>query len=136
VPARDNTAELAYAAYIAKRGETIGTSLGEIGTLLQAPRLADDNWIFRFAAHTVAVELSADEIAAYSPVPESAKAVHNVLVDATAKCKAAMEPLRRGIDRRSVPLIEQAGVLMNQCRTRTQEATPMLEAWVRQVSQD
>lgn len=136
VPARDNSDELAYGAYVAKRGETIGASLGEIGALLENPRLGDDNWIFRFAAHTVAVELSADEIAAYSPVPDSAAALHAALVDATGKCKAAMEPLRQGIDRRSVPLIEQSGVLMNQCQTQITETMPMMEAWVRQVNQD
>jgi hypothetical protein len=78
-----------YFAAITEKGETLNQALQELGELLQAPQLKDQDWQRKVAALVAAIQHIHQELREME-VPIEMIGVHSALLDATFECDEAM----------------------------------------------
>jgi hypothetical protein len=102
-----------YFSAITEKGETLNQALQDLGGLLEAPQLKDQDWQRKVAALVATIQLTHQELREME-VPIEMIGVHSALLDATFECDEAMFFLN-DVDNINSSDVRVASRLMGSC---------------------
>jgi hypothetical protein len=102
-----------YFAAIKEKGEALNQAWQDLGELLEAPQLKDQDWQRKVAAPAAAIQLIHQELTEME-VPVEMIGVHSALLDATFECDEAMFFLN-DVDNINSSDVRVASRLMGSC---------------------
>jgi hypothetical protein len=111
-----------YRLKVAEKTTTMGQALQVLGSLLQNPRIGEEDWTAAAAASVVVIRSSYEEIARIKP-PSEMLNIHSFVLDATRDCYRSMDFLVDGIDKRNIENINRAKELLLSCDEKLKRAT-------------
>ncbi len=120
-----------YFSAITEKAERLNQALQDLGELLQAPQLQDQDWQRLVAASVAAIQLIHQELMEME-VPIEMIGVHSALLDATFDCDEAMSFLHN-VDNINSSDVRVATRLMGSCGEKFFSRVRALEGYQLQV---
>jgi hypothetical protein len=105
--------------------ELMSGGMGDISTLLSAPRLTDEDWIMDVATAVTMVNVGYEGLEELG-VPAEMQDTHDLILWATKDCYDAMPYLVSGLDNLDAADLDAATLLMTSCTEKMSAATDLL----------
>ena len=101
--------------------------LSRVSELIQDPAPDDQGWITEAASAIVTIRKAYGELEGMDVAPEF-QDIHDIVLNSTEDCNAAMDYLVSGIDNDDAADIERAVALIERCNSKMDEATDTLKS--------
>lgn len=127
LPAMTNE-EQSYISFLRSNANTMDDALEEISTLMIAPQIGVDEWIFNVANQLNIMRFAHDEVSQLNP-PTSMAHIHSKYMQAMNNFNDATYLLASGIDNMDVDKIEEATAKMELGAQYIEETADLLVAF-------